>query len=277
MVKISTGLSFGVTGVISGQKTSGSNEPQLVVNSTSGKFVITAAVSKAMMINAGEKIMFLNNIPAIDAAIAGGEAHEALAAWCEENGIDMNTTEGYDEIIKANAAWFIAKGVLKYNNHKPVMTTGRVETKDKIDFLAEHKLEIATANHDELAKRFDAPNATDEELADMLTIEDIQMPEYHDSFGSKTATTSSNTGIGLALNFTDNAVWMQLKADLGKDVKGTVNRVFDVDVKNPEKVPFNDGDSTIEVLAYPITFAEDKAVTERKHSTTTDTQAPAKD
>ena len=42
MVKISTGLSFGVTGVISGQKTSGSNEPQLVVNSTSvSKFRIS--------------------------------------------------------------------------------------------------------------------------------------------------------------------------------------------------------------------------------------------
>jgi len=276
MVKIGTGLSFGITGVISGQKSSGSNEPQMIVNSTSGKFVITGAVSKALMLNAGEKLMFLNNIPAIDVAIAGGAGHEGLAAWCEENGIDIDTAEGRDTILKVHAAWYIAKGVLKYANHKPVMTTGRVETKDKIDFLEEHKLDIATANHDALAERFNAPNATDEELADMLTIEDIQMPEYQDSFGSKTATTSSNTGIGLSLNFTDNAVWQQLKSDLDKDVRGTVNRVFDVDTKNPEKVPFNDGDKDVEVLAYSISFAEDKAVTERKHSDATE-QVPTED
>lgn len=277
MVKIGTGLSFGITGVISGQKSSGSNEPQMIVNSTSGKFVIAGAVSKALMINAGEKLMFLNNIPAIDVAIAGGAGHEGLAAWCEENGIDINTADGREDILKVHAAWYIAKGVLKFAAHKPVMTTGRVETKEKMEFLEEHKLEIATANHEALAERFDAPNATDEELADMLTIEDIQMPEYQDSFGSKTATTSSNTGIGLALNFTDNAVWNQLKSDLAEDVKGKVNRVFDVDVKSPEKVPFNDGDKDIEILAYPISFAEDKAVTERKHTSTDEVQYPAKD
>ena len=41
-------VSFGFSAVVAGQKTSGNNEPQLIVNSTKGKFTVTSPVTRAM-------------------------------------------------------------------------------------------------------------------------------------------------------------------------------------------------------------------------------------
>ena len=69
-MKLGTKLSFGVTAVQAGQKSSTVNAtPQLIANSTAGKFVITSAVSKALNIAVGENVMFLNNIAGVEMAI----------------------------------------------------------------------------------------------------------------------------------------------------------------------------------------------------------------
>ena len=100
--------------------------------------------------------------------------------------------------------------------------------------------------------------ASDEELAGALTVDDIPSPTFHASSGSKTAATAAATGVGLQLNFTDTAIWDSLKADLDKDARGTVNRYFDVDLENAEEVSYNNGKEEVAVMAYPITFVDDR-------------------
>ena len=65
-------VSFGFSAVVAGQKTSGNNEPQLIVNSTKGKFTVTSPVTRAMGVAVGEYIQFVNNISQIEAAINEG-------------------------------------------------------------------------------------------------------------------------------------------------------------------------------------------------------------
>ena len=62
-------VSFGFSAVVAGQKTSGNNEPQLIVNSTKGKFTVTSPVTRAMGVAVGEYIQFVNNIAQIEAAM----------------------------------------------------------------------------------------------------------------------------------------------------------------------------------------------------------------
>ena len=93
-------FNFGVQAVQAGQKSSTVNaEPQLIANSTSGKFVITAPVSKALNIAVGENIMFLNNIAGVEAAVQS--RNEDVLAYADELGIDLNTREGEDSLIAA--------------------------------------------------------------------------------------------------------------------------------------------------------------------------------
>ena len=93
-------FNFGVQAVQAGQKSSTVNaEPQLIANSTPGKFVVTAPVSKALNIAVGENIMFLNNIAAVEAAVQSRNAD--VVAYAEELGIDLSTREGEDALVAA--------------------------------------------------------------------------------------------------------------------------------------------------------------------------------
>lgn len=268
-------IAFGITGVQSGQKTATVNaEPQLEASSTPGKFSITAAVSKALGIAVGEKVMFLNNAIAIDAAIKGEAGYEELKAWADENGVDITTPEGRDTVMEAFVQWFIAKGVLKYDKNVPVMTTGRVEVAEKEAYLNAHRHEIMEANRAALVELLGDEDATDEELENAITVDMVVMPTYHDSFGSKTATTSSSTGIGLPLNFTDSVSWLHLKDDLSVEERTKLKRVFDVDINNPINVKYDDGTTDgIEVNVYAISYNSDKEVTRKTKKDTNETQA----
>ena len=89
MIKIGNKVAFGFNAVQSGMKSSSvNNTPQLIANSTKGKFSITAPVSKAMGVAVGENVMFINNIAMIEQAIVAGNAD--LVAWANENGVDIN-------------------------------------------------------------------------------------------------------------------------------------------------------------------------------------------
>lgn len=251
-------IKFGVNAIQSGQKSSLVNAtPQLLVKSTKGQFTITAPVSKALGIAAGEYVMFLNNIDGIRDAIQN-EVPE-LVQYAEENGIDLKTNEGSDAIIKAFTQWYIAKGAPLFKaNGTPIMATVRMTVSDKLSYIDEESKAELIANHEAAA------DITNDELAKLLTDEEkdainnaVPSPETQATQGSKTASTAAATGTGLQLNFTDTAIWDSLKADLGEDAEKK-NRVFDVKLDEVEVVPFNNGAKEVSVNAYPIEFVEDK-------------------
>ena len=253
-MKMMNKLSFGVNAVQAGQKTSAVNAaPQLIVNSTVGKFSITPPVSKALNIAVGENIMFLNNISGVEMAIQNRVSD--IVAFAEENGIDINTREGEDAVLKAFTQWFIAKGVKMYkSNGEPIYATERFTKEDKEKYLAEHAFDIVNANRENLVEKFG--DLTDDELASKLTIDMIESPKYHACSGSKTATTASATGVGCQLIFTDSAIWAALKADLG-DMASKKNRIFDVVLDEAQEVEYNNGKENVKIMILPINYVAD--------------------
>lgn len=247
-------FNFGVQAVQAGQKSSTVNaEPTLIANSTPGKFVITAPVSKALNIAVGENVMFLNNIAGVEAAVQS--RNEDVVAYAAEQGIDLSTRDGEDALIAALTQWFIAKGVLQYDGKgNPVMATERYTKDDKAKYLAEHKMELVDANREALVSQYG--EMSDEELADKLTVNMIESPKFHAASGSKTATTASATGVGCQLIFTDSSIWTTLKADLGDDASKK-NRVYDVVLDEAQTTQFNNGKENVEITILPIVFKED--------------------
>lgn len=253
-MKLGSKISFGVQAVQAGQKSSTVNaEPRLIANSTLGKFSITSPVSKALNIAVGENIMFLNNISGVEAAVQ--QRVEDVVKYAEENGIDLNTREGEDALVKAFSQWYIAKGVKQYDGKgNPVMASERYTKEDKAKYLADHAAEIVEANRDALVEQFG--EMSDEELATKLTVDMVETPKFHACSGSKTATTASATGVGLALNFTDTSIWTALKADLG-DEATKKNRIYNVLLDEVQEVPFNNGKEDVTISIFPIEFVED--------------------
>ena len=247
-------FNFGVQAVQAGQKSSTVNAaPQLIANSTSGKFVITSPVSKALNVAVGENVMFLNNIQGVEAAIQARV--EDVVNYAAEKGIDINTREGEEQLLAAFTQWFIAKGVKQYDSKgNPIMASERYTKEDKAKYLDEHKMEIVDANRDALVAQFG--EMSDEELAEKLTVDMVEAPKFHACSGSKTATTASATGVGCQLNFTDTAIWGALKADLG-DLATKKNRIYNVLLDDVQKVDFNNGKENVTIDIYPIEFVED--------------------
>lgn len=253
-MKLGNKISFGVQAVQAGQKSSTVNAaPQLIANSTIGKFVITSPVSKALNIAVGENVMFLNNIAGVEAAIQ--QRVDDVVNYATENGIDINTREGEEQLLATFTQWYIAKGVKQYDSKgNPVMASERYTKEDKAKYLAEHSMEIVDANRDALIAEFG--EMSDEELAEKLTVDMVEAPKFHACSGSKTATTASATGVGCQLNFTDTAIWGALKADLG-DAATKKNRVYSVKLDESEEVEFNNGKENVKVTIFPIEFVED--------------------
>ncbi len=247
-------FNFGVQAVQAGQKSSTVNaEPQLIANSTPGKFVVTAPVSKALNVAVGENIMFLNNIAAVEAAVQSRNAD--VVAYAAELGIDLSTREGEDTLVAALTQWFIAKGVLQYTSKgEPVMATERYTKEDKAKYLADHAMELVEANRDVLIEQFG--EMPDEELAEKLTVDMVESPKFHAASGSKTATTASTTGVGCQLIFTDSSIWTSLKKDLGDDMSKK-NRVYNVLVDEAQTAEFNNGKENVQITILPIQFKED--------------------
>lgn len=255
-MKLGNKIQFGIAGVQAGQKLSAVvATPQLVANSTAGKFSLTPAVTKALGIAVGDNVMFFNTIAPVEQAIANRA--DAIVEYAKENNIDLDSHEGQQAILKEFTVWFIAKGELKYDRKgNPIMASVRMSKEDKVKYLAAHGMELVEANRDALKERIGNPDATDEELLASIKPEEVESPKYHLAEGSKVATTSNATGVGLQVNFTDTAIWNQLKSDLGEN-KTKKNRIFEVLLDEPSTVPYNNGKEVVNVTAYPIQFVED--------------------
>ena len=249
-------MSFGFSAVQNGMKSSVvAAEPRLIANSTSGKLVITSPVSKALNLAPGEYLAFVNNIPALEKAVI--ERIPDVVAFAEENGIDINTAEGQNEIIEKCTVWAIYKGIAKKDKTgNSVLVSDRWSKDDKAAYIDGHKEELVEKLHDVLVERNDGNDADVDTLAEFIDVEDIETPKVPEFIGAKTATTSNATGVGCQLNVTDTAIWNQLKSDM-KD-KTAENRVFEVKLKDAIKTTINNGYENVDVTAYPIEFLADE-------------------
>ena len=246
------GLNFGFQTVQAGQKSATLNaEPQLIVNSTKGKFTVTSPVTRAMGIAVGEYIQFVNNIAQIEAAInEGGDDIKAIA---EQLGVDYTTREGALAIIDACTQWAIVKGQAMLDKvGNPIMVSARLTEEEKRAFIAKNAAAILAENRDALIERNGGEDADDETLLGLIELDEVEYPKVPGFTGSKTASTSNATGVGLQLGFTDSNVWSALKKDLGEDATKK-NRIFKVLLEDAIKTVV-DGK---ELMIYPIEFQED--------------------
>ena len=251
MMNLGNKVSFGFSAVVAGQKTTGNNEPQLIANSTKGKFTITAPVSRAMGIAVGEYVQFVNNIAEIEAAIVAG--NDDINAIAEQLGVDVTTREGQLAVIDACTQWGIVKGQAMLDKvGNPIMVSARLTEEEKRAFIAKNAAAILAENRDTLIERNGGQDADDETLLGLIEIDEVEYPKVPGFTGSKTASTSNATGVGLQLGFTDSNVWGALKKDLGEDATKK-NRIYKVLLDDAIKTTV-DGKETV---IYPIEFQED--------------------
>lgn len=252
MMNFGKKVSFGFSAVVAGQKTSGNNEPQLIANSTKGKFTVTSPVTRAMGIAVGEYIQFVNNIDQIERAIQ--EGNDDIKAIAEELGVDLTTREGQIAVVEACTQWAIVKGQAMLDKvGNPIMVSARLTEKDKRAYIAAHAAEALAAMRDVLVERVGNPEASDEELLAAIELDEIEYPKVPGFTGSKTASTSNATGVGLQLGFTDSNVWGALKKDLGDDAEKK-NRIYKVLLEDAVKTTVDGKELTI----YPIEFEKDE-------------------
>ena len=245
-------VSFGFSAVVAGQKTSGNNEPQLIANSTKGKFTVTSPVTRAMGVAVGEYIQFVNNIDQIERAIQ--EGNDDIKAIAEELGVDLTTREGQIAVVEACTQWAIVKGQAMLDKvGNPIMVSARLTEKDKRAYIAAHAAEALAAMRDVLVERVGNPEASDDELLAAIELDEIEYPKVPGFTGSKTASTSNATGVGLQLGFTDSNVWGALKKDLGDDAEKK-NRIYKVLLEDAVKTTVDGKELTI----YPIEFEKDE-------------------
>lgn len=225
-------LAFGFSAVNAGQRNV-SYEPELVAGANAGSFRITPPVSRALLLQHGDNIMFVTNADNIDVAIR--DKAPEVVEFCTANGLDIDSMEAAIAIHKEFDMWGIAKSIQEFDSKgNPKTTRERMTKADKAKYVDNHFeecLESARASeNEELVAALNREGATEEELKAVL-IEAIQGDEVAKYKGSKCASPASTTGTGVSLTFTDSNVWNQLKADMG-DTAEKLNRVFAIDVEN---------------------------------------------
>lgn len=257
-------LDFGFSVVTAGQRQSGNLEPQLIAVSTAGGFRITGPATRLLGLNPGDNIMFINNVDIVEQAILS-EAHpmhENVVAFCQEQGLELGTPEANVAIHKEFDIWAVAKGIKEFDVKGNVkVAKERLSKRDKITYVT-NNFEESLANvmnsteegADEIRERLDG--ATREEQIEILA-ELIQGREVDSYTGSKTANAAGQTGTGLTLNFTDNNVWNQLKADIDVENRQKVNRVFELMVDDVITTEVFNGYENVKVSAIVLGEATD--------------------
>jgi hypothetical protein len=246
------GLSFGMSVVNAGQRAV-SEEPELIVTSTSGGFRVSSSVSRAMGVGHGEYIMFIKNVDEVQEAI--NAQAEPFVQFCEEAGLDPLSAEAAAAFHKEYDMWAIAKGNPCYDKHgNPLTVKERMTTKDKKTILENRYAEILEAalasGNEEVVAALSVEGMSDDDKKEVLM--QFMTGETTQKFnGSKCANSSGMKGAGTILNFTDSNVWMRLKADLGENAE-KVNRKYSVDVENTIPVQVDNGKEVITVKAFVL-------------------------
>lgn len=253
------GLSFGM-GIVNAGQRAVSEEPELVVVSTPGSFRMTAQVSKALSIAHGEYVMFINNCANIDNAIINKVPE--VVAFCEEQGLDIDSPEAAMAVHAEFDIWALAKGIVELDkNGNPCTTRVRMTKNDKVKYVNtyfQETLEGAlSSSNEELKAALTREGITEDEQKELL-ISCIQGDEVAKIKGSKCANTAALSGIGVTLNFTDSNVWKQLKADMTDEEATSKNRVYTVDIDNLQEAVVNNGHKDIVVKIAMLTEYKDE-------------------
>ena len=245
------GLSFGM-GIVNAGQRAVNEEPELVVVSTPGSFRMTAQVSKALGIAHGEYVMFINNCANIDNAIINKVPE--VVAFCEEQGLDIESSEAAMAVHAEFDIWALAKGIVELDkNGNPCTTRVRMTKNDKIKYVNtyfQETLEGAlSSSNEELKAALGREGITEDEQKELL-VSCIQ--------GSKCANTAALSGIGVTLNFTDSNVWKQLKSNMTDEGATSKNRVYTVDIDNLQEAVVNNGHKDIVVKIAMLTEYKDE-------------------
>lgn len=246
-------IKFGFGVVRSGQRNV-SYEPELTVLSSTGMFKITPQVSKALGIANGDYVMFVNNRDAIDAAIR--EQNEVIVEFCKTNNLDINEPTTAIAIHKEFDLWGIAKGIPMLDSKGLAQkTTERLSKTQKEAYAAanfEEFLSQAIASDDEQLK--DALRADgitkDQQIEILATL--VAPAEVDKYMGSKVANSSDMVGAGVVLTFTDSNVWNDMKADLDKEARKTVNRTYPINLEDMDVTVVNNGYEDVKVHFLPL-------------------------
>lgn len=253
------GLSFGM-GIVNAGQRAANEEPELVIVSTPGSFRMTAQVSKALGIAHGEYVMFINNCANIDNAIINKVPE--VVAFCEEQGLDIDSPEAAIAVHGEFDIWALAKGIAELDkNGNPCTTRVRMTKNDKVKYVNayfQETLEGAlSSSNEELKAALTREGITEDEQKELL-ISCIQGDEIAKIKGSKCANTAALSGIGVTLNFTDSNVWKQLKADMTDEEATSKNRVYTVDIDNLQEAVVNNGHKDIVVKIAMLTEYKDE-------------------
>ncbi len=246
-------IKFGFGVVRSGQRNV-SYEPELTVLSSAGMFKITPQVSKALGIANGDYVMFVNNRDAIDAAIR--EQNEVIVDFCNANNLDINEPATAIAIHKEFDLWGIAKGIPMLDSKGLAQkTTERLSKVQKEAYAAanfEDFLSQALASDDEQLK--DALRAEgitkDQQIEILATL--VAPAEVDKYMGSKVSNSSDMVGAGVVLTFTDSNVWNDMKADLDKEARKTVNRTYSINLEDMDVTVVNNGYEDVKVHFLPL-------------------------
>jgi hypothetical protein len=224
--------------------------PELVVVTTRGGISVSAEISKALDLKAGDYLAFINNVDAVDRAILGKDA--AYLDWAEEKGLDAEDPATARAFHAENDVWGIMKGYPTYlKNGEPEMVSVRVDRKAAVaasydDILAE--AQKATDNA-ELQAALAAAEGDVEATSEVLVkyfAELVEIPVEQNYFGSKLASPSGMSG-ATKLTCADANVWAQLKAGLTEAEAKKVSRTFSIDLSNMDTMTVNDGAKEIDV------------------------------
>lgn len=246
------GMSFGFSAVTTGVRKV-DYEPELSLSSTVGNIRITPPVTKALFLSHGDYLMFINNIDGENGVLAAIQNRDAtLVAFCEENGLDIDSPEAANAIVAEFGMWAIAKGIQLYDSKGVALTVReRMTDEDKRNYvLANYDavLEGAKNGNDEETKAAIARDGiTKEEIVEILAdgIQGSLVPKFK---GAKLANPSGITGIGATLTCSDGATWNTLKEDLGEE-KTSLIKTYEVNLDNPIEVEVNNGHEIVKVKA----------------------------
>lgn len=221
---------------------------------------MTAQVSKALGIAHGEYVMFINNCANIDNAIINKVPE--VVAFCEEQGLDIESPEAAIAVHAEFDIWALAKGIAELDkNGNPCTTRVRMTKNDKIKYVNtyfQETLEGAlSSSNEELKAALGREGITEDEQKELL-VSCIQGDEVAKIKGSKCANTAALSGIGVTLNFTDSNVWKQLKADMTDEEATSKNRVYTVDIDNLQEAVVNNGHKDIVVKIAMLTEYKDE-------------------
>lgn len=260
-------LNFSLRTVTAGQKGSSvSVDPQLIAASTLGKFTITPQVSIAMNLQPGEFIGFADNFSELQAAVAAKQ--EDVVAVFEENGLDINNSDDVEVFYKEMRVIAIFKGYPLFNaDGTPMMANVRTSKEEKEKYLADNFDAILEANREAIVAALAAngnENPTEDDIKSCITIDNVGSKQEPAYYGSRTATVTNQTGVGLTLNFSDTNIWNSMKRNIDPALRNRTKSTYDVDIKNPVTLSVNDGVKDLEVVAYPLNFVKTDEVADRK-------------